>query len=139
MSYLKSITKNEDGTYIDKKGLTWSDAASVMGNVFGFCGCGSPDEAMKYMRDVMRLVNLKRPEEIPWDDWYKTQRQKADDLFKGSPGAEYAAYYILNEKNLTEHGSSVPGWLTRKGEDVLVDLEEMFPITIPNKLETDNG
>ena len=63
--------------------------------------------------------------ELVWEDKQTYEEWSAAEkrLF-GSSGAAYFVYYVLDEKELTEHGTSVPGWLTEKGLTLLQDLNE---------------
>lgn len=93
---------------------------------FGFCGCGMPEEALLYMRSVMQALKDRS------DAWAANDKEAADrankhrDTFFQSLGQEYTIYYLLEDKGMTEHGGSVPGWLDAYGESVLDDLNEFF-------------
>ena len=121
--------KRDDG-YYDESEYFYEDAKSfVQAKVFGFCGCGGPDDNLLYVRDSMRLLRNFHSKEHDkekesWDDFHKRHRAAVDDHFKLS-GAEYFMWYWLDEKGFTEHGGCVPGWLTAEGEALLDDLEEI--------------
>jgi hypothetical protein len=142
MSYLKTLRYDptlqihggDEGCYF-KGELALGGWQDALGDVLGFCGCGDPEEALRYVMRVLRAVNTKAPDAVrdaPWSDgmslwneWYHTvYRPTLDAIFHGDRGAEYFAFYLLTDKELLEHGGSVPGWLTPLGEDVLADLEE---------------
>lgn len=40
-------------------------------------------------------------------------------------------WYWLDNKGYTEHGGSVPGWLTEEGWKLLEDLEELMAEAAP--------
>lgn len=76
------------------------------------CGCGDPDSAVALVHDTL--------------DWMR--RRRAADFTPVHPGIEeiisderarWFLFYRLDMLNLTEHGGSVPGWLTPFGEQVL--------------------
>lgn len=117
--------KKEDGSYENSDGCFYEDAVSFLtSHCLGFCGCGMPEEALDYILDILQLIQdrgLIHSDTLTWDDW-KTRERK---IFP-SQGSAYFAYYVLDEKGLTEHGGSVPGWLTPKGEELLSDLSEYF-------------
>lgn len=117
--------KNADGEYVDESGEVFGDAEAFLVSALGFCHCGAPDTAIKYVRDALQLVtDLKGKvweEEMTHDQWSENVR----GLFP-SEGAEYFMWYWLDEKALTEHGGSVPGWLTADGEEMLSDLNEFL-------------
>lgn len=137
MSYLAQFKKTADDPprYEDWSQMsqgypltlgTWDQA---LGGALGFCGCGDPETALRYIRDLLRLIGERGPDSFApggmdqWNEWYKGHRAKVDAFFHDDRGAEYLAYYLLDDKGLTEHGGSVPGWLTPKGKDILADLE----------------
>lgn len=119
--------------YTDPDGVWHQDAEGlILGHIFGFCGCGMPTEAMKYIRDVMQHVeNLRLMRHsventpITRDAMYDKWSEDGKAIFSNQ-GAEYFAYYVLDAKGLTEHGGSVPGWLTPKGREVLSDINEIL-------------
>lgn len=90
----------------------------------GFCGCGMPEEVLDYVKTGLELINEKPPENCnpreEWNRWHKAHRARCDEHFKIQAG-EYLFYYFCNFHGLTEHGGSVPGWLTGK-EKKLLDL-----------------
>lgn len=108
----------------------YEDAVSfIVSGVLGFCGCGRPEDALVFLRDVLRHIQLLKavdfspdtpPGELSFQEWQERGRQI------GSDGALYFAYYVLDKKGLTEHGGSVPGWLTPAGKELLQDLEELL-------------
>lgn len=135
MSYLATL-RVEAGEYYDDENTvsgvalclgTWDQALS---HALGFCGCGDPLAALRYIRDVLRLVAMKGPDSMgpdglrEWTEWYNTvYLTESEALFHGDDGARFVAFYLLDDKGLTEHGGSVPGWLTDKGKGILADLE----------------
>jgi hypothetical protein len=110
------------------------DATSLRAfDALGFCGCGRPDDALLYVRNVLRHVHSLKTDGWPllegigpkpaWDEWIKGHRERGETLFHGDTGAEYLVYYLLADKGLLEHGGSLPGWLTPEGEAILAELE----------------
>ncbi len=82
----------------------------------GFCGCGMPDELLPYVADALRHVaDLSNNSPDAWDE-------RRAELYP-VPGSDWFMWEVLNEKGLTEHGGSVPGWLTDKGKALLAELE----------------
>jgi hypothetical protein len=98
----------------------------------GWCGCGSPDEVLGFIRDVLQAMN----------DWTQANRRddeaareaaqaRQDALLPRAGGMLVLSYlYMLGAHGLTEHGGSVYGsWITDEGERVLamlsgIDLEK---------------
>jgi len=116
---IDGIYKKEDCEYEDPIDF-------VQASILDFCCCGCPEDNLKYIRDVLEHINWKYGRQEPFDEWYKEWRVMAPSLFVND-GAEYFIYYVLAAKNLTEHGGSVPGWLTVEGQELLDDLNELFP------------
>ena len=123
---LASLGFKSDGMgYVGSDGCHYEDAVSVLGGVLGFCGCGDPEAALRYIRDVLRLIDEPRPDgHVEWEKWYEGHRAREVALLPDE-GARWLVYYLLDDKELTEHGGSVPGWLTGKGDDVLAALNTM--------------
>ncbi len=78
-----------------------------------WCGCGNPDDALEYLRQILQLFKDK---------------DKYDEVcelihLKDQPGLGYMILYYLDSIELTEHGGSVGGcWLSEKGETFLEDI-----------------
>lgn len=133
MSYLATLKYDPDRKEYakpDERGEVWVGTwDQALGDVLGFCSCGAPETALGYVLRILRVINMKHPESggLPYDTfkvWYDAEyRPAVDAIFHGDAGAEYLAYYLLTDKELIEHGGSVPGWLTELGENVLADLE----------------
>lgn len=89
---------------------------------FSFCGCGKPEDAVKHVHKALQLVS-DRTELIIGDGSLSSEEwdKRNTELF-GSEGAMYFMWYWLENQELTEHGGSVPGWLTAKGEELLTRL-----------------
>ena len=104
---------NSEFPYIDKDGVSHpSKKAFLQQEVFGFCGCGNPDEAMIFIHNVLQLINQEK-------GWGNEMQ-----CLIPSEGVYYFVLYTLDDKKLTEHGTSIGGsWLTPKGKEVLADIE----------------
>jgi hypothetical protein len=114
------INKYKDKDGYTKDGVFYGDLPEdfIQIYVLGFCGCGMPDMVIDLIRKALELIK----ERVNLD--YEELRKKELELFKNDNIA-YFVYYFLDSKGLTEHGSSVPGWLTNKGEELLEDLIEL--------------
>lgn len=122
-----------DSGYIDSSGCAYDDAESFIASaILGFCGCGDNLSALHYVRSALQLIqDLKTKvwaNEITYDTW----RVSVSEVFN-STGAEYFMWYFLDDKQLTEHGGSVPGWLTKKGQELLSDLNFLLKTAIENE------
>lgn len=114
--------KDSEGWYVSDDGCQHNAFDYYMNGVFGFCGCGMPEDAMEFIRDGLQLVSdLKDKvwtDQITYAQWAENEM----NLF-GSRGQAYFFYYVLDSTGLTEHGGSVPGWLTDAGIDALHDIK----------------
>jgi len=95
----------------------------VLVELLDFCGCGRPEDAAEYIRDGLRLIaeRFEKPEK-EFD--FPAYSGNLTAHF-GSMGARYFFWYWCYDKGLTEHGGSVPGWLTPKGNALLAFLNEV--------------
>lgn len=116
--------KKEDG-YYDEDDVFYGDAKEFyQTKIFGFCGCGLPEENLEYIHDGLTHIGAERPEHDGWDVWYKKWIEEGAVIF-GNESSRYFFFYWCDTQELTEHGGSVPGWLTEKGKQVLADLREI--------------
>lgn len=111
--------------YRDADGCSYSGAESFLQTkLLGFCGCGDPFVNIKYVGKILRHIhNLKElvwENKITYEEWTRRGKQI------GSEEALYFAYYFLDDKGFTEHGGSVPGWLTDAGIEFMEDAEELI-------------
>lgn len=107
-----------NGDYLDEDGCHYDSLQDIVTmDVLEFCGCGDPIAALKYVHDALILVDKSYN-----NDW-KVTRGERDNFFNNSEGLEYFVWYYLSHLGLTEHGSSVPGWITAKGKAVIVTYE----------------
>lgn len=118
--------KNAEGNYVAANGCEYDGPVEfILEGMFGFCGCGRPFQALMYIRSVLtRIDALRSHKNEPWGEFYANW--KADNLpVFSNEGAEFFAYYIMDKAGLTEHGGSVPGWLSESGVKLLSDLNEL--------------
>lgn len=117
--------KNDAGEYVGQDGETFGTAEAFIVHALGFCECGAPDLAIRYVRDALQLVHDQEhklwEKSITYEQWTESVRRVL-----GSDGAEYFMWYWLQKKGFAEHGGSVPGWLTTDGEEWLADLNEFL-------------
>lgn len=112
-------TLNFDGyAWSDADGLSWDEPMSfVCGSLFGFCGCGDNVSALQYIRDA--LVGIQ--------NWLSSDESRDAMLAQfHSDGERYFVWYRLDNLGCIEHGSNVPGWLTEKGKDWLLAINEVL-------------
>jgi hypothetical protein len=91
--------------------------------LFGFCGCGRPDDSLQHIVTVLRGIKARR--EGPAANYEAEERQREADA--GNANAYAFTLYWLDKEGYAEHGGSVYScWLTPKGETLLDDLELLF-------------
>lgn len=110
----------QDNHYVDSDGCHYNTAEEfICTGILTFCGCGMPTETLQYIRDCMQLLRDKPSIEY-------SEFEKRCELLFINYGAQYFMWYFLDNNKLTEHGGSVPGWLTKQGEELLDDLIELY-------------
>lgn len=93
----------------------------------GFCGCGDPEGALSFLRDVLSIFELRILEGK--SHWEEGTAQLWQKLALGHPeygllGLSYL--YYLDSVGLLEHGTSIYGsWLSERGEEILQALREV--------------
>lgn len=117
--YPLGIKEWNDGDFSYGEDDLWAQSFgdAIMGTI-GFCPCGQPGLALDYIRKGLKTID--RSPDQTYDEW----RQSVNNHFK-SPQEEYFFYYWADKEHLTDHGGSVPGWLTDKGKSVLKLIEEL--------------
>ena len=92
--------------------LRWQDELK-------FCGCGLPEEVRAWLLGIMTA--LAKRGGGTWtehSEMVATIGADPDMIF-------YFVMYVLDAMGLTEHGGSVGGaWLTDKGRQLLVELQQ---------------
>lgn len=117
----------KDGGY-EYEGVYYQSSEDLLQTGFlGFCGCGSPDDNLMYVLGGLSLINetykKDKDDRYAFSVWYEDHQKKVNDHFKSRDGA-YFFYYWADKEGYTDHGGSVPGWLTDKGEELLEILIE---------------
>ena len=83
------------------------------------CGCGCTEEALDLLWWMLEYCVTKYSglgrESVEYDSVAGQYRQFREYLEGRHVGMAYALWYALSTLDLTEHGGSVPGWLTGKG------------------------
>ena len=89
----------------------------LQSGILGFCMCGDPDENLDFIR--AGLEHIDRYTTQPYEDWNRDKLA----LF-GNDGIARFFWYWADKEGLTDHGSSVPGWLEPNGRELLALLRE---------------
>lgn len=118
--------KQPDGWYKDEEGTDHETEIDFLCSRLGFCGCGMPEQAIKYAAHVLRLIYEHTESDTGGDviAWSKESYDKMCSFAK-TGGERYFVWYVLDSKGLIEHGGSVPGWLTGDGKEFMEDVESL--------------
>lgn len=94
------------------------ELSSALAAILGQCGCGMPEEAERYLYTGL--------------EWLERRTAALSKAYQESPkhhfmskGEYYFFFYWLDHVELTDHGSSVPGWLNERGKEALHILRLM--------------
>ncbi len=109
--------------FTDKDGIEYDTLPQYLqSGVLEFCGCGRPGNNLNYIRKGLAILrDFYDTESINYDEFKKL----VDDLYHDSDNA-YFFWYWCDKEGYTEHGSSLPGWLTDEGQKLLSQLEEWY-------------
>jgi hypothetical protein len=120
----------ESGEYM-KDDVWYPDEESILIAEYnlGFCGCGLPEAALMFLLLNLEYIDFRMIGPDSFKDkegsnahWAKVNEIESD--IYPQYGSNYFVWYYLDNKGLTEHGGSVPGWLSEKGKLLLSDLRE---------------
>jgi hypothetical protein len=123
--------RDDDGKY-HRDGCDYDDFRDfILQSVFDFCGCGALYCAAEFIRDGLQYFKTKEAitaKHQTAEDWSAICKELAaeEERVFGSRGSAMLFFYVLDSKDLTEHGGSVPGWLNEKGEALLEELTEFL-------------
>ena len=114
-----------DGSYLYKD-CCHEDATSLLqAGLFEFCGCGRPEDNLEYilagLETIAALQDKVWKESMTYEQWTAACVKNL-----GDDKAQYFFFYWADVQELTEHGGSVPGWLSDKGREVLAMLREWW-------------
>lgn len=88
------------------------------------CLCGNPEAVLGMLLRLLRWIDTDLGKPGPnWSDVVSSWRAQFTEWCPDQ-GTQYFLLYWLDHhaQDLTEHGGSVPGWLTKKGKDLLEAL-----------------
>ena len=122
--------KNNNGGYSDGPDNVHHDSATdlLQCGILGFCGCGRPEENLLYVLGGLELIeelHTSLREHDAWEVWWPEYKARELAHFGNENAAYFFCYWCAEQPaELTEHGGSVPGWLTAKGRELLALLRE---------------
>lgn len=89
--------------------------------VLGMCGCGNPEAAYNFLREVLKCFDRRGCHaDPPVKDWVDSE-DEIEKLILANPAiAAHCLSHFLTDKRVLEHGGSVGGsWLTKSGEEIV--------------------
>src|SRR3990167_9228674 len=90
----------------------------------GLCGCGAPEEAYNFCRDILVLCD-RRAHLDGRGDWIDAESATAALIATMPDVAAHVLLHLFTHLELLEHGGSVGGsWLTPTGQEI-VDLRSV--------------
>ena len=97
--------------------------------IVGMCGCGCPEDTYEVIRRVLNIRNDWQKDNIEYEA--VEERYKTDLELDTNNDIDYGLLqfilYVLDDKEILEHGSSIGGcWLTNLGKMYLTVLNAWF-------------
>ena len=121
---MKLADFRKDDGYRDEAGCYFDDTEALISTgILGMCGCGDPAGNLEYIRTGLCLIDERLQSDATDRKWWDEYQQRVRAHF-GNHLSEQFFYYWLDKEAFTEHGSSIPGWLTEKGRDLAEMLKE---------------
>lgn len=116
----------------NKAATTYYDLVNEVANdfiymVIGLCGCGCPDSTIEAIRDYLEIVRIRHTKDDGgFDRACAIMQEKFHHNYVCDDSLLQFMAYLLDDKGLTEHGSSINGaWLTDEGE-VCLEVLNMY-------------
>lgn len=104
---LKDLKEYEvPGGYKDSTGKIWDtpiDMLTMSEDWLGFCGCGTSEE-IEYIAEGLKAIGNGHDHSVE---------------YFGTAAAAQFFYKVADDKGLTNHGGSVPGWVDDKGRQFI--------------------
>ena len=108
------LSKDKDGWFRDKDGVSYDSALDWFMTELGFCGCGSIEKIQKLAVGVLKHYGTPHDERVKNARWHPYNHIDCEILAN-----------VFHSKDLIEHGTGIgSGWLTDRGKDVLETLEK---------------
>lgn len=114
---------------VDEEGVHHDGIEGWCASFLGFCGCGRPEDPLETVLGVLSAFEAMRAARDVKDD--ATANMAWEQIHRIAPtegeyaGLGYSLLYMLDDKGLIDHGSSVHGsWLTDDGKEFLARLRK---------------
>jgi hypothetical protein len=127
MDELKRYENPEGKGYVNKEHVYFENLEDFLQEgILGFCGCGRSNANLELIHDRLQLhekhreenenfpaLNLNTPANM--DLWKKHCGDHQEEIKKfvmeNWQAFDYFFWYVMDSKNITSHGGSIPGWL----------------------------
>ena len=115
-----TYTEQDDGLILSESGCEYESLQDfIHTDILGFCGCGMAEDVDKLVYAILTLLNIK--DSLTFKEYIA---KLEEDL--PTDALQYFMFYWLDSKGFTEHGGSVPGWLSDKGQELLNLLKLVY-------------
>lgn len=130
--WLKQFETPQGLCFVDKNECDYDNLIDYLqSGLLGFCGCGSAISSLTFVRDGLAHIAWRLEYYREKNSDYNVVKAKEAEVFSNENIA-YFFYYWADNQEFTEHGGSVPGWLTEEGQTMLNILN--YAIEEENKL-----
>jgi hypothetical protein len=106
--------------YEDENGCHFDDIGEFLqSKILGHCGCGMPEDNLKLVHDMLTIYqdfwdkgqDLKMLSDESKENWDKKQQDLKNYVHENWEKFVYFFWYVMTDKDIMEHGGSVPGWI----------------------------
>lgn len=97
----------------------------IYGGILNFCGCGDADASLVFVMRGLEIIDAAtapHPGQSSTDAYTEWKRRSMDHF--GSEGASGFFFHWCDREGLSDHGGSIPGWLSEDGKRLLALLGE---------------
>ena len=120
--WLKQFETPQGLNFVTKDGDEYDNLIDYLqSGIFEFCGCGNAVSSLSFIRDGLSHIAWRSEYYAQKNSDYSVVRAKENEVFSNENIA-YFFHYWADKQELTEHGGSVPGWLTKEGHSMLAVL-----------------
>jgi hypothetical protein len=120
--------KETDSEWFKYQGADYENAECLLQTgILGLCGCGDNESNLVYIAKALEYLQYRLESYSDSAETYQNAIKKELEFFKSKEAARLM-YYFLDSKGLTEHGSSIPGWLSEKGKEFMEDVFELYGV-----------
>jgi len=90
------------------------------------CGCGQPEIPLRVIREALEVLWTPQVNEPGFHEAHEGRWSRIETWMGPEPQSNLAwfVFYVLDTWKLTDHGGSLPGWLTDDGRKLLKFLQD---------------